>query len=685
MTPIGRRVSGEAFTFDEQGLSSWLAQSNWLWRQGIASVELGMRPNFIKALEEGPLVFDGAMGTQLYERGIYVNKSFDSANLSRPDLVREVHREYMEAGAQVLTTNTFSSNAIKLKRHGLEQEAETIARAGVRLAKEVAGDKAWVAASIGPTGQTPTMLTEEELQGIRQAFLEQARAMEEEGADVIVLETFRQLAEIRLALEAVQEATALPVVAQMSFDGQRQTADGAGPRRVAMLLSQWGADVVGANCMEGPHVLYDVVQEMLEVGPPVIAQPNAGYPQKIEERLVYMATPDYFGVYARRYYKAGVRVVGGCCGTGPEHVAEVAAAARTVGGGRVQITTHRGSVEERERQGDGDRPEPARCPTGLAEKVEAVYERRIVGDEDNISADSFVVSVEVNPPAGLRPDKAVEAAAMLQRGGVDVVNIADGPRASVRMANWAMGHIIGDRLGMEVILHLCGRDRNLLGIQSDILGLEAMGLNNLVVITGDPPKVGDYPHATAVFDLDSIGILKLIDQFNRGIDPAGKDMGQATSFYCATGAEPAAADYDRELKRLEEKKKAGARFVMTQPVYDPQVLDRFLDDIEGLELPVLVGLLPLASYRNAEFLHHEVPGMAVPGDIRKRMKAVGSGPEARSEGVKIAQETLERIKHRVVGAYIMPPFRRYEAALELLSCIDGFQPPRGEDSERGEE
>ncbi len=644
-----------------------------------------MRDGFLEALEKGPLVFDGAIGTQLYERGIYVNKSFDSANLSHPDLVREVHREYMEAGAQVLTTNTFSSNVIKLKRHGLEEEAEQIVRAGARLARDVAGQEAWVAGSIGPTGKTPTMMTDAELEGIRGAFFEQARVLSEEGVDLIVLETFRQLSEIKLAIEAVKEATELPIVAQMSFDAEEETADGAGPRRVAVLLQQWGADVVGANCMEGPHVLYGVVTEMLEVGPPVIAEPNAGYPQKVEERLVYMATPDYFGVYARRFYKAGVRLVGGCCGTGPAHIAEVAAAARTVGGGRVEITVK--PSNGRTSQGfERAKQEPMeRRPTELAKSIEEVHARRKKGDEDVIGRENFVVSVEVNPPAGLRPDKAVAAAEMLQRGGVDVINIADGPRASVRMANWALGQIINDRLDMEVILHLCGRDRNLLGLQSDILGLEAMGLNNLVVITGDPPKVGDYPHATAVFDLDSVGILKMISQFNRGIDPAGKEMGQGTSFYCATGVEPAAADYDRELRRLEKKKDAGARFVMTQPVYDPEVLDRFLDDIEGLDLPVLVGLLPLASYRNAEFLHHEVPGMAVPEGIRERMKAVGSGPEAKAEGVKIAQETLMRIKKRVAGAYIMPPFGRYVAAMEILSCLEGYEMPEDEKYEqRGE-
>ncbi len=642
-----------------------------------------MKTSFMDAVQSGPIVFDGGVGTRLYERGIYVNKSFDHANLSKPDLVRSVHGEYLDAGAEVITTNTFSSNRLKLKRHGLAEQADEIVAAGVQLAREVAEDQAFVAGSVGPTGETPTMLTQQELAEIRDALRAQISVLAEEGVDVLVLETFRQMAEIEIALDVAREVCELPVIAQMAFDSDRVTADGASPERVAMLLRDWGADILGANCMEGPHVLYDVVTEMLDVGVPVIAQPNAGYPQKVDERLVYMATPEYFGVYARRFFEAGVRLVGGCCGTGPDHVERIAAAARMFGGGRIGDESVDIDLAPEADEVDVSERTPPDRPTQLAEKIERVYEERVKAGGSVDGRDDFVVSVEVNPPSELYPQKGVDAARMLTDGGVDVINIADGPRASVRMANWAMAQIVKEEVGIEVILHLCGRDRNLLGLQSDILGLEALGLNNLVVITGDPPKVGDYPHATAVFDLDSIGMLRMIKNFNVGIDPAGKDVGQATSFYCATGAEPAATDYDRELRRLEKKKDAGARFIMTQPVYDPAVLDRFLTDTEDLELPVLVGLLPLASDRNAEFLHNEVPGMSVPAETRKRMKKVGSGPEARKEGVRIAQETLERIQDRVVGAYIMPPFRRYVAALEILQCLDGYTLPVEDQQEVG--
>ncbi len=640
-----------------------------------------MKKTFLETLENAPIVFDGAIGTQLYERGIFINKCFDDANVTKPELVKEVHLDYISAGADVITTNTFAANRMKLRRHGLEAKVEEINRRGVEIAREAAQDAVFVAGSMGPTGSNPAMLTDAELEDIRDAYREQAGFLIDEGVDVIILETFRQISEIRLALESVREVDAeIAVIAQLAFDAEKKTADGAGPERAVLLLKEWGADVVGANCLEGPHVIFDVVEDMVGRGVPISAQPNAGYPRKVDERLIYMATPEYFAVYGRRYFKAGVRVVGGCCGTGPEHIKGIADAARMMGGGKATRNVSRLSLVEAS-EDLGNNPIPPGERSMLAAKVERVYRDRVKEEGETeasrrLHRDNFVVSVEVNPPSGLKPRKAIAAAEMLQAGGVDVINIADGPRASVRMANWAMASLVQGELDIEVILHLCGRDRNLLGIQSDILAFEAMGLNNLVVITGDPPKVGDYPHATAVFDLDSIGILRMIQNFNRGIDPAGKEVGDVTSFYCACGAEPAAKDYDREIRRLEEKVAAGATFVMTQPVYDPDLLDRFLADVEHLDVPILVGLLPLASYRNAEFLHNEVPGMAVPEDVRKRMKSAGSGPIARAEGVKIAQETLVELTDRVVGAYIMPPFGRYVAALEILSCIDGYEVPQ---------
>lgn len=629
---------------------------------------------FLEALAQGPMVLDGATGTQLYERGVFINRCLDEACLSRPDLVRQIHSEYVQAGADLIQSHTFAANRIKLERHGLADKVVDINRAAVRLATEAARGQAYVAGSMGPTGRTPSVMTDAEINQVREAFMEQSLLLAESGVDVIVLETFRLLSEMRLAIEAVKAQCDLPVIAHLAFDENMRTGDGADPRRALTLLRDLGADVVGANCVEGPRGVYKVAEQMIGMGLPISAVPNAGYPRKEDDRLIYMATPEYFGVYARRFYQAGVSLVGGCCGTGPEHVQRIAAAARMMGGGRVQVATQAIDLAA-EKHEDALEPLHLAEKTKLGAKIDRVWRERIKATSPApLGPDHFVVSVEVNPPMGLDPTRSINAARMLRDQGVDVVNIADGPRASVRMSNQALGLLIRQQLNMEVILHVCCRDRNLLGLQSDLLANHVLGMHNLVIITGDPPKMGDYPDATAVFDLDSVGLLRLVQNLNRGIDPAGKSVGKATRFSCACGAEPAASDYERELRRLEQKRASGAEFIMTQPVYDPLILERFLDDTAHLEMPVLVGLLPLASYRNAEFLHNEVPGMKIPEPIRERMRAVGRGPEARAEGVRIAQEALTAVADRIVGAYIMPPFGRHRAALEILECV-GYGPP----------
>ncbi len=625
------------------------------------------------------MVLDGAMGTTLYERGVFINRSLEEACLSNPALVRQIHEEYVEAGANLIQTHTFAANRIRLQRHNLADRLESLVRSGTELALEAAAGRAWVAGSVGPTGRVPGVMTDTEIEQLREVFREPVRLMADTGVHVIVLETFRLLAEMRIALEAVREVCDLPIIAQMAFDAEGRTADGAEPPRVAELLAHWGADVVGANCVEGPEGVFRAATQMLDAGLPVSAAANAGYPRLQDGRLIYMATPEYFGVYARRFFKAGVSLVGGCCGTRPEHIRRIADAARMQRGGeRIEVLSSSSLSKDRVSIEGELEPVPFAQKTSLSQKIEHVWRTRIKADKPvKLDSSSFVVSVEVNPPAGLDPSRALAKAKWLQEHGVDVINIADGPRASVRMSNQALALLVQRELDMESILHVCCRDRNLLGLQSDMLANHVLGLHNLVIITGDPPKMGDYPHATAVFDLDSIGLLRLTGGLNRGVDPAGKAVGQTTRFACACGVEPAALDYDRELRRLEDKRAAGAEFIMTQPVYDPAVLERFLKDTEHLDMPVLVGLLPLASYRNAEFLHNEVPGMSIPEDIRKRMQCVSKGPEARAEGVKIAQEALLAVADRVVGAYIMPPFGRVQAALEILSCV-GYPSPEGE-------
>lgn len=629
---------------------------------------------FLQAIKEGPLVLDGAMGTQLYERGVFINRSLEGACLLKPSLVRRVHEEYIDAGAQVIQTHTFAANRLRLSRHNMADKVVEINQTAVALALEASQGRAYVAGSVGPTGKVPETLTEAEYDALTASFKEQITLLVEGGVDVLVLETFRLLSEIRVALKIARKICRIPIIAQMAFDAESKTADGAEPGRVAELLKSWGADVVGANCVEGPGGVFKAASQMVGYGVPVSAVPNAGYPRLEDGRRIYMATPEYFGVYARRFYKAGVSMVGGCCGTSPDHIRKIRDAARMMGHAHVEVmpalrTSAPPTVEGQEC------PIPLEEKTQLGSKIHRVWNQRIKAKEHvPVTPDNFVVSVEVNPPSGLNPRKAIEAAKMLQKAGVDVINIADGPRASVRMSNQALAILLQKEIDMEVILHFCGRDRNLLRLQSDLLANNVLGLHNLVVITGDPPKMGDYPHATAVFDLDSIGMLRMIKRLNRGVDPAGKLIGQRTRFVCATGAEPAALDYDREIRRLEKKRDAGAEFVMTQPVYDPAILEKFLKDIEHLDMPVLMGLLPLASYRNAEFLHNEVPGMRIPDEVRERMRKVGKGPAARSEGVKIAQEALLGISDKVVGAYIMPPFGRHAAALEILECI-GYTPP----------
>ena len=625
--------------------------------------------SFLEAVTSGPLVVDGAMGSQLFERGVLYNACLEELNLTRPELIRKVHEDYVRAGANVIETNTFGANAMRLDKHGLSSKVLALNEAGVRVAREAAGAKGFVVGAIGPSGYFLGEASPDDLAKVRSALMEQARALVGAEVDAILVETFRQTNELRIAIESAVAAAGgkVPVIASASVDEHNRMADGTTSAEVARLMKEWGASVVGVNCCDGPMNVLEAVQPMLETGLPVWAVPNAGLPRRVDDRLLYVSTAEYFGVYARRMYKLGVKMVGGCCGTTPDHVKRIAAAARMIG----SSSEAKSSPPESELTRSGSdtfqswSADPPDALPGAA-KCAAFADRSSLASK--IARKKFVVSVEVNPPVGLNLEKSLAAAKMLKRGGVDVVNIADGARAQARMGNLAMAVRVQEQ-GVETILHVCGRDRNLLATLAHLLAAHELGVKNLVVITGDPPKMGDFPDASAVYDLDSIGILKLAARLNHGIDPGGKPLGSGTRFVLATGAEPAALNYERELARLRQKKEAGAEVVMTQPVYDPAVLEKFLTDIEPLGMAVMVGLLPLASYRNAEFLHNEVPGMQVPDSVRERMRKAGSGPEARKEGVAIAREMLAAVRSRVAGAYIMPPFERFELALEV---IDGF-------------
>ncbi len=605
---------------------------------------------FLQALNDGGLVGDGAMGSLLYERGVYVSRNFDEVNLSQSELVYRIHREYLLAGAHVLESNTYGANGLRLAKHGLADKTADINRAAATILKRAAEDAAYLAGSIGPTGLSSGEVRRAE-GAVLDAYAEQAGLLAAEGLDLLVVETFDSPAELKLAVRGARSATDLPIIAHIKIGTDGNVSDGTPASELALEMQGWGAQGVGANC-NGPEAVFDMVAEMVQSGLPVCAYPNAGRPHSVEDRLIYLATPENFGVYARRMFKAGIKLVGGCCGTSPEHIRRVAAAARMV--------SPRQSAFAKVLHVQQDEQELSE-PTPVAERSRfgALLGKR------------FVTSVEVNPGAGLTTEKQVAAARMLIEAGADVINIADGPRATVRMSNIALGEVLQNTLDIEVILHICCRDKNLLGLQASMLGAHVQGFRNLVVVTGDPPKVGDYPDATAVYDLDSIGLLHLLNGFNCGVDAAGKLLADSghTDFVLATGVEPAALDFEREMSRLRQKVKAGANLIMTQPIYDPRHLERFLSAAEDINVPVMVGVVPLASYRNAEFLHNNIPGMQVPEDTRQRMKAAGKGEKAREEGVSIAVESLMGVYARVAGAYIMPPLGRYDMAAAILSAL----------------
>jgi methionine synthase / methylenetetrahydrofolate reductase(NADPH) len=609
---------------------------------------------FLEKLKGSILVFDGAMGSLLYERGVFVTQNFEQLNVTRPDLIKKIHADYLGAGAQVLLTNTFGANKFRLDRYGLGAEVRAYNLAGARNARDIAGRDAYVAGSIGPTGLVPGVMTKEELEVASATFAEQAAALVEGGVDLLIIETFRHLDEIEIAIRAAQKgAPGVPLLASMTFDPMETVADGSPPEKVAEQLRSLGVDMIGVNCGDGPQLSLAMAERMRGAGLPLCVQPNAGLPRTVDGRLLYMATPEYFDVFARRMIQLGAQMIGGCCGTTPEHVRWMANSVRMLSGSSVEHT--RVSVEPAPPSVQALEPVPLERRSKLAEKI---------------ANGKFVVSVEVNPAPGLDPTSALNAAKMLIDAGVDVVNVADGPRATARMSNLAFCALLLQKHGIEPMLHVCGRDRNLIAQMAHLLGAHAIGIHNLVVITGDPPKIGDYPEASAVYDLDSIGLLQMASNLNHGIDPAGKPLaGGQTSFLCATGVEPGAADLDREIRRLELKRAAGADVVMTQPVFQQELLDQLLGRIAHLGLRVLVGVLPLVSYKNAEFLHNEVPGMQIPEHIRERMRKVPGGAESRKEGVKIAREMLFAVRDRVQGAYLMPPLGRYELALEVLDGL----------------
>lgn len=588
------------------------------------------------------------MGTMLYSRGVFLNVCYDELNLRQPELVLEIHRDYVRAGADLLETNTFGASPLKLASHGLADDTERINTAAARLARDAAGSRAAVAGAIGPLGVRLEPFGSLGVDEARDAFARQVRGLLAGGVDGFLLETFSDVDEIGAAIAAVRAECDLPIIAQMTIGNDGRTAFGTDPSSFGPELVERGADAVGVNCSVGPHGVLEAVEALARVVTvPITAQPNAGLPRDVGDRKIYMASPEYMASYARRMVEAGARIVGGCCGTTPEHIRAIVGFAKSASVMRVAATEAPASLPA------------AREPAPLAERS---------GLGRKLASGTFISTVEIVPPKGVDPEPMFAQVRALKAAGVDAVNVPDGPRAQSRMGALLSGLLIQREVGIEAVVHYCCRDRNLLGMLSDLLGAAASGISNLLLITGDPPKMGPYPDATAVFDIDSIGLTNLVARLNHGLDPGGNDLGSATRFVIGVGVNPAAPDLDRELRRFEWKVEAGAEYAITQPVFDLEQLDRFLARANGFGIPVVAGIWPLVSLRNAEFLANEVPGITVPDEVLERMRRASAGGKeaALAEGVSIAREMLTAVRQRVQGAQVSAPLGRVPVALEVL-------------------
>jgi homocysteine S-methyltransferase len=608
-------------------------------------------PTLRELINDGRVhVFDGAMGTVLYAKGFYLNVCYDELSLRQPQLIEEVHSAYVRAGAEILETNTFGANPYKLAAYGLADETESINRAAAQAAVRAGGGHTSVVGAIGPLGLRIEPFGPTSREEAYRAFGRQVAGLLQGGVDGFVLETFSDMEEIQQALRAVKDATDLPVVAQMTIGEDGNTHYGTKPETFVRQLAEWGADVVGINCSVGPAAMLDVIERIARMTDrPLSAQPNAGLPKAVGDRKIYLASPEYMAEYARRMIEAGARFVGGCCGTTPEHIKKIRDYVASV------VPRHARVVVPR----DGVRPAEGIKPAPLAER--SAWGAKLARGE-------LVTSVEIVPPKGVDPAPMLAQCRALKAAGVDAVNVPDGPRAQSRMGVLPSAILIEREVGLETVIHYCCRDRNLLGMLSDILGAHAAGLRNILIITGDPPKMGPYPEATAVFDIDSIGLTNLVYGLNQGLDPGNNPLGANTKWVIGVGVNPGAVDPERELSRFAWKVDAGADFAVTQPVFDPRQLEKFLKSVEKHRIPIIAGIWPLVSYRNAEFLANEVPGVSVPQEILDRMrKAQEQGKEAAlAEGVQIAREMFAGVKQDVQGVQVSAPFGKVEVALEVF-------------------
>lgn len=612
-----------------------------------------MPSDLIARLKQSPVLCDGAMGTLLYSKGVFINRCYDELNLSQPDLIRSIHHEYLQAGADIIETNTFGGNSVRLARHTLADKVREINMAGVRVAREAAKSfDVWVAGSVGPLGIRIEPLGKMSFREAYDVFHEQIAALAEAGADLIMLETFGYLEELHQALLAARDvAPKIPIVAQVTIDEDGNCLDGADVETSAQKLEEWGADVIGCNCSVGPVAMLDAIERVRAVTSlPLAAQPNAGIPRSVEGRNIYLCSPEYMASYARKFVAAGARLVGGCCGTTPDHIQEMKSALRV---GEARSKTISKAVA-------------AHHAAPAAKPAMPLAQRSQLGAK--LAAGEFVTMVEIVPPKGTDIKKEVDGARFLKSVGVDGINIPDSPRASARMSNQALCLLVKQEVGIEPILHYTCRDRNVLCIQSDLLGAAATGIRNLICITGDPPKMGNYPDATAVFDVDAIGLVNIVHNLNRGLDIGGNPIGDGTAFVIGVGANPGLPNIDEEIRRFEYKVEAGAEYAVTQPVFDLSLLEKFMRRIEHCRVPVVAGIWPLVSARNAEFMKNELR-VSVPDSILERMNRAASPEAARGVGVEIAREMLLAARQMVQGAQISAPLGRYTSAVDVLEAL----------------
>lgn len=607
---------------------------------------------FLDEIARRVLVCDGAMGTMLYAKGVFVNRCFESLNLTQPDLVAEVHLGYVRAGADVLETNTFGANKIKLAAFGLEDKVRAVNIAGVRVARHAAREQSYVAGAVGPLGIRIEPWGKTGVDEAEEFFREQIAALLEGGVDLFILETFRDPREMGAAISAVKSLCDLPIVAQMAIEDHGATLDGTPPEKFGPELVRRGAHLVGVNCSVGPAPMLETIERIAAAtDAPLSAQPNAGKPRQIEGRTLYLSSPEYLASYARRFISSGVRLVGGCCGTTPEHIRQMKLAV-----GSASTAPRRVGVS---RQGAGE-AEPLLAPVPRENRSRLAHA---------MARGKFVCLVELLPPAGLEFATIVEDARALKIRGVDAINVPDGPLAAARMSAVAIAVLIEQQAGIETVLHYACRDRNLLGMQSDLLGAHAMGVRNVLLVTGDPPRRGDYAFATGVFDVDSIGLANVVSRLNHGIDVGGEPLNRQTAYHIGVAVNPTALSLDEEIRRFEFKVEAGAEFAITQPVFDLDAFDRFLRRVEHLRVPILAGLWPFDSQLNAEFMANEVPGLQVPEQLLRRMRQAETPQAAAAEGVAIAREIAAGIKDRVQGFQLSNATGQVSRVLEVLDGV----------------